>query len=234
MTFSWLGILTAVCLVLALFHGYHCGFVRELVSTLFIVFAMVVVWFINPYVNDFLRENTPVYEKIQGSFQSAAEDKIGEGVTGAKEQQSFIEELNLPALLKKDMSDNNNAAVYNYLSVGSFTEYISDYLAVRVVNGLSFVISYLLATILIRMVTYALDLLSRLPIINGVNKLAGGLLGVGKCVIFIWIALLVLTLLCSTEIGKKGMELVENDTFLSLLYDNNILMKVFTDIFYGN
>lgn len=234
MTWTWLGVLTAVCLVFAALRGYHYGFVRELVSTLFVVLAMVVVWFINPYVNDFLRENTPVYEKIQESFQSAAETQAGTGAIDADAQNGFIESLGLPDLLKNDMKQNNTAEVYDYLSVHSFTEYISDYLAVTVVNGLSFALSYLLATILIRMVTYALDVLAKLPIIHGANKLAGGLLGVCKCVLFVWIALLVLTLFCSTEIGSRGMELVQKDSFLSWMYDANILMKIFTNIFYGN
>ena len=45
---------------------------------------------------------------------------------------------------------------------------------------------------------------------------------------------LILTLLCDTTIGKQGMALVEQDTVLNFLYNQNIFVKVFMSVFYGN
>ena len=58
--------------------------------------------------------------------------------------------------------------------------------------------------------------------------------GGAKCIIFIWIGFLILTLLCDTTIGKQGMALVEQDTVLNFLYNQNIFVKVFMSVFYGN
>ena len=193
------------------------------------------VWMINPYVNTFIREHTSVYGKIQESCREFVQDKIGERKsTGEEEQIDFIENLNLPALLKRNLEENNNVEVYRYLSVNTFTDYIADSVTLMVVNGLSFLISFLTATILIRAVTFALDILSKLTVINGANKMTGALVGCLKCIIFIWIALLVVTLLCNTEFGRKGLELIQGDTFLRFLYDQNIFVKVFMSIFYGS
>ena len=59
-------------------------------------------------------------------------------------------------------------------------------------------------------------------------------MGGAKCIIFIWIGFLILTLLCDTTIGKQGMTLVEQDTVLNFLYNQNIFVKVFMSVFYGN
>lgn len=136
--------------------------------------------------------------------------------------------------MKRNLEENNNVEVYRYLAVNTFTDYIADSVTLMVVNGLSFLISFLTATILIRAVTFALDILSKLPVINGANKMTGALVGCLKCIIFIWIALLVVTLLCNTEFGRKGLELIQGDTFLRFLYDQNIFVKVFMSIFYGS
>ncbi len=139
---------------------------------------------------------------------------------------------NLPSFLTEEIEENNNASVYQYLAVDTFTDYVSDYLAVAAVNGVSFLVSLLLATLLIRMLAYALDIIARLPIINGINKSAGALVGVVKGILFIWIILMVLTIFCNTEIGRQGLELVERDDLLKWLYEQNVFVNIFMSIFY--
>ena len=110
---------------------------------------------------------------------------------------------------------------------------MADSLAVMVVNGLSFLLSYFISVI-----GLTVDLLcAGYPVKTAggsrVNKLAGAVVGGGKCVIFIWIAFVILTLLCNTTIGQTGLELVKKDQFLNFLYDKNIFIKVFMSVFYG-
>lgn len=54
-----------------------------------------------------------------------------------------------------------------------------------------------------------------------------------KCIVFVWVGMLVLTILCNTEIGQKGLGLIRGDTVLDFLYDKNIFIRIFTGIFYG-
>ena len=234
MNWTWLGIVVMVFIVFSSYMGFKHGLVKELVSMFCVVLSIVVVWFINPYVNDFIRENTPVYEKIQESCKDfvgkKAEDVKSPGSSG---QNSMLESLSLPSFLTDEIEENNTAEVYRYLAVNTFKDYVSGYLALMAVNGLSFLVSFVLATILIRMVTWALNLISNLPVIKGVNKLAGGVLGIAKAVIFIWVALLLVAVLCNTEIGKAGLELIEKDQMLSFLYEQNPFMRIFMSIFYG-
>lgn len=235
MTWTWLGIVAVIFLAMSCLTGYRHGFIKEIVSTFFIILAMLLVWVVNPYVNEFIRENTPVYEKVQTGCQELVEAQSGDAAGLNKEEQSsLIDGLALPEFFKEGLEENNTASVYQYLAVSTFAEYISGYLALAVVNGLSFLVSFVLVTLLIRMVTYALSVIARLPLLNGANKTAGAALGLAKGVVFIWIALLVLTVLCNTEIGKAGLALVEKDTVLSWLYEKDIFLDIFMNIFYGN
>lgn len=234
MTWTWLGIAAVAFLVLCCFNGYRRGFIKEIVSMFFVLLSIFLVWVINPYVNQFLRENTPIYEKVQEGCSGLLQDQENDtGSMGRSEQNSLIEGLELPDLLKNSLLDNNRAEVYQYLAVDSFTGYVTGYLATVVVNGLSFLLSFLLSTLLIRMVTYALDIIAHLPVIRGVNKLTGALVGAAKGVIFIWVAFLVLTVLCNTEIGKNALYMIQQDHFLNILYEQDIFVKIFMSIFYG-
>ena len=231
MSWTWLGLAVLVLLAFSAVDGYRRGFIKEVVSVLLVLLSVVVVWMINPYVNTFIRDNTSAYEKIQ----KVSEDFVGsltdgETVIDGEQQDELINGMNLPGLLQNGITDNNTAAVYQTLAVNTFGEYVSRYLANIAVNCLSFLISYILASVLIHVFAYALDLLAKLPVLRGINKLAGALVGGGKCVIFVWVAMLVLTILCNTEIGQEGLRLIRGDTVLNFLYDKNIFIRIFAGI----
>lgn len=77
MSWTWLGLAVLVLLAFSMVDGYQKGFVKEVVSAFLVLISVVMVWLINPYVNQFIRENTSVYEKIQtasGSFVDSLAD----------------------------------------------------------------------------------------------------------------------------------------------------------------
>ena len=186
-------------------------------------------------MNTFVKEYTPVYDTIQDKCQTLVSEQIGNKKTLDKEEQNQVmENMELPDLLKNALVENNTAETYRYLAVSTFTEYISDSLAVMAVNGISFLISFVLSAAVIKLLGFILNVLTKLPVINGINKIAGAAVGGIKCIIFIWIAFLVLTLLCNTTLGQQGMALIQQDAFLNFLYSQNVFVKVFMSVFYGN
>ena len=225
-SWTWLGIVVLALIIFACASGFRRGFVKEIVSAFFMIISFLFVWAINPYVNTFVREYTPVYNIVQSNCQELVMEQTGSQKALDKEEQTQImEKMELPDILKTSLMENNTAETYRYLAVSTFAEYIADSLAVMIV---------IISAIVIRLLSYILNVLTNLPVIKGVNKIAGGVVGGAKCIIFIWIGLLILTLLCDTTIGKQGMALVEQDTILNFLYNQNIFVKVFMSVFYGN
>ena len=232
MTLTWAGVIAALLLAFACVRGYKRGLIREVVSLVCVFLSMSIVWFVNPYVNQFIRETTSVYEKVQDSCQEFVEKKYSMQINRGEDQDAFINEMNLPDLLSEGLAQNNNSDIYQYLAVTTFSDYIAQYLARMAVNGISFLISLLMSTILVRSVTWMLNLVSRLPVIHGMNKIAGAFLGAAKFLIVIWILFLALTIVCNTEIGEAVLQIVKKDYILSYLYDQDILIKIFMSIFY--
>lgn len=234
-SWTWLGIAVLALIAAACIMGFRKGFVKEIVSVFFMLISFLLVWAVNPYVNTFVKEYTPVYDTIQEKCQTLVSEQIGNKKTLDKEEQNQVmENMELPDLLKNALVENNTAETYRYLAVSTFTEYISDSLAVMAVNGISFLISFVLSAAVIKLLGFILNVLTKLPVINGINKIAGAAVGGIKCIIFIWIAFLVLTLLCNTTLGQQGMALIQQDAFLNFLYSQNVFVKVFMSVFYGN
>lgn len=249
MEITWLGILAIAILIFTGYGGYRKGFVREIMSFFFVFLALALAWMINPYVNDFMMKKTPAYERIQesclnlidsqnmdeeksdeeSSDEESSDGKIMDGTI--QEETTFIDGLNLPKVLQKSLTDNNTAEVYKELAVDSFGDYVSGYLARLIVNGMSYLVSYILANLVIRLIGCVLNAIAELPLINGANRLTGALVGVAKGIVFLWIALLILTVLCSTETGKTGLALVEKDSFLRVVYRYDVLVNAFLQFF---
>lgn len=231
MKLTWFGIVILLILILFIWMGYRRGFIREIVSFFFVFLSLSLAWVINPYINDFLISETPVYSTIQETCTDFVQKQSSDLENETESSSQFIDELNLPEILRKNIEKNNNTENYAELSVNTLTEYVSGYLARTIVNGLSYVLAYILATIGIRIVVYILNLIAGLPILKTANKLTGGLVGFVKGLVFIWILFLILTVLCSTEIGKTSLELIEKDSLLSVIYQYDPLIQIFTKIF---
>ena len=231
MKLTWFGIVILLILILFIWMGYRRGFIREIVSFFFVFLSLSLAWAINPYINDFLISETPVYSTIQETCTDFVQKQSSDLENEMESSSQFIDGLNLPEILRKNIEKNNNTENYAELSVNTLTEYVSGYLARTIVNGLSYVLAYILATIGIRIVVYILNLIAGLPILKTANKLTGGLVGFVKGLVFIWILFLILTVLCSTEIGKTSLELIEKDSLLSVIYQYDPLIHIFTKIF---
>ena len=231
MKLTWFGIVILLILILFIWMGYRRGFIREIVSFFFVFLSLSLAWAINPYINDFLISETPVYSTIQETCTDFVQKQSSDLENEMESSSQFIDGLNLPEILRKNIEKNNNTENYAELSVNTLTEYVSGYLARTIVNGLSYVLAYILATIGIRIVVYILNLIAGLPILKTANKLTGGLVGFVKGLVFIWILFLILTVLCSTEIVKTSLELIEKDSLLSVIYQYDPLIQIFTKIF---
>ena len=231
MKLTWFGIVILLILILFIWMGYRRGFIREIVSFFFVFLSLSLAWAINPYINDFLISETPVYSTIQETCTDFVQKQSSDLENEMESSSQFIDGLDLPEILRKNIEKNNNTENYAELSVNTLTEYVSGYLARTIVNGLSYVLAYILATIGIRIVVYILNLIAGLPILKTANKLTGGLVGFVKGLVFIWILFLILTVLCSTEIGKTSLELIEKDSLLSVIYQYDPLIQIFTKIF---
>ena len=128
-SWTWLGLCAAGLLIAACVLGFRKGFVKEVVSAFFMILSFLLVWVINPYVNSFLREYTPLYTTVQQSSQEFVESQTGNRKSVDRTEQSqIVENLNIPDLLKNKLKENNTAETYRYLAVNTFTEYISDVL----------------------------------------------------------------------------------------------------------
>ncbi len=236
--YNWLLIGVLVFLGFQVLNGYRKGFIRIALSMLALIATIVAVSVLSPYVSKFLNENTTIHSRIQekaGDFiTEALEGKIDESVAAESEKREnqiqIISKLPLPESLKETLGENNNTEIYHLLGVDSFGEYLSSYLAYMILNAIAFIATFVVVSFLISCIVFMADLLSKLPVINELNKLAGIFMGLLKGLIILWVLCLFVTAFVGTEIGRSLLDMIEDSVLLSFIYNNNYMLTIVTNL----
>lgn len=229
---NWLTIAVLTMLILFAFIGYKRGLIKKVVSLLSLIITLILVSFLTPYISQFIQERTPIYKSIKEQCLESIEGQLSAMESNTKSAQvEFINQLALPDSIKNSMIENNNADVYASLAVDQFSDYIAGYLAKWIVNAMSYIVSFVLIIIFLRFAFMTLDIVARLPIINGINKIAGLVVGLVEGVLIMWILFITLTIFINTPIGQSGFAMINESSILTFLYNNNYLLKIITSVF---
>lgn len=172
--------------------------------------------------------SSDVLNGLQGEEGASMEDIITSAEIPRDVQIQAIEGADLPEIFKSLLTENNNSEMYSRLGAETFAEYVGDFLAKLILNILAFLCTFILITIVVRAVIFALDIVSNLPVLGILNRIAGGIIGLGGALIIVWTAFIVITLLYVTSFGKEMYELIDTDLFLKTLYQYNPIMEIAT------
>ena len=121
------------------------------------------------------------------------------------------------------LTENNNKEVYKMMGVEFFQDYVGGYLSDMVLKAAVFVVLFLVVYIVLQIVVIWLDLIAKLPILSGINKMAGAVLGGVQALVYIWIGCLILTMFSGTEWGAMTLAQISSSRWLSWIYDHNLL-----------
>lgn len=165
--------------------------------------------------------------------KAGAENAADEALEGAdipKDLQvKAIEMAEMPDIFKSLLSDNNNSEIYEKLGVETFPQYVGEFLSRLIIHIVAFLCTFLLVTIIIRAIVFALDIVSDLPVLGFVNRLAGGVVGIAGGLVIVWVLFIIVTLLYTTSIGRDIYEVIRENAVLNMIYEYNPFMKLATN-----
>jgi len=124
------------------------------------------------------------------------------------------------------LSTNNNSEIYSQLGVQTFAQYVGEFLSKLIIHIIAFLGTFLIVTIILRAIVFALDIVAELPVLGFINRLAGGVVGLGCALIIVWVAFIIITMLYMTSIGKEAYELIQNNDIIKMIYDYNPIMQL--------
>jgi len=210
-----------------IFRGYRKGFLRIAVYFAGMIIILVSVRKLSPKVSEYLIENTSTYVQIKEKISDTLEEKNSVFDNTVEENQKLtIDSYDMPELLKTKLLVNNTTEVYKKFLVSMFEDYVSSYLAKVAVNALAFVGMFVTFWIAFRIVLMLCNIISKIPIIKGINKLAGALLGLIEALLITWIFFFIVIVFMGDGLGNKLIIMVNQSQFLQTLFNSNILFSI--------
>ena len=141
-----------------------------------------------------------------------------------------IDKLKVPESLKNEIQSKINIEKYVGQGITSVKDMVANALAEQIASIIFniiifagiFIIVYIIMQVIIRMA----DIISRLPVLNQINKTGGLILGLAKGLIVVWVFFIAITIFCDTEFAHILFAYVNDNSFLAFLYNNNLILKL--------
>lgn len=228
---NWLFLILIIITVLSAVAGYCKGFVRTAFSMVFLILVLVLSGWLSPYVSTALEEHTQITDRIHDACKEMLMDSLEsqEQTQGGDGQETLLENAGLPQglldiIFPADTQEPEKAAE----EIADSTAKLLTELAVDTVV---YILSFLAAWIILKLIMSAANAFAELPVIGFVNRICGGLLGVVRALFLIWLFFLVLTVFSGTEWGASCLEAVREEPLLLSLYQNNPVLEFLLNVF---
>jgi len=229
------GLFIAVIIILAIFAliGYWRGFIRTVFSLVsYILLIGLVSWF-SPHVTTFLEENTSIHSVIQEKCIEGIKIETNKKIDNKVEDTEpiVIAGIVLPEEIQKQLLEKTGDAADNLLESSGIYDQIGNYVAGFVLNGIAFFVTFVLVSIILRLAVNMLDLVSKLPVIKGVNHTLGIVAGLLEGLVIVWLMLFVIAIINTTDIGKQLMNYINESQLLQFLYEYNPILSLIQHFF---
>lgn len=217
-----MNILTIIVLaVIVLFGviGHVRGFVRMLLSVFSLVLTLYLASVISPYISEALQK-TDLYDSVYESTYEYVNEMVMQ--SESDNMDSLMDELDLPESMKKYIVENDTVM---HTGEGLVAE-AAGRITGCIFDALMFLLTFLAAIIVVKLIFAAINIVTYLPIIHGINKTAGLLVGIMEGLIFVWIFFIVMSLMGNSEFAADMYRQINESPVLAFLYNNNIIMNM--------
>jgi len=196
----------AVIIIIAFLIGRHTGFLRGLVNLVCVVIAAFGGYLLYPYVSSFLVA-TPLFNIIS--------KPISEYILKNYYNGSPIENLN--SMFEK----------YNVASIEDLFIKISDGITLVIMNVISLILVFLLLRFALGFVKGITSLVTKLPIIKGLDRTLGIVVSIVSSILIIYllVAVIMIPPCNQTEISKIMCKYIDESVITKHVMDYNIFIN---------
>ena len=233
---NWVLILVIAVLAGYTIAGYVKGFLKIVYSLISWLLMLVFVITVAPHVENYLRDETPIYEKMvaycEDKVRNETEEQIetGQGNTFA----SIIEENQILALLVENLPKEAIGQILNqttevaeqFLEENNVYGKVANSMADLIIKGIAFVLTLIIGGVLSIIIVKLIGFISSMPLIGFANSLLGMAAGAINGLLVVWFAFYLVAVWSKTEFGMTVLSYIYANKFLTALYETNIISAI--------
>ncbi|NBK93943.1 CvpA family protein [bacterium 1XD21-13] len=133
------------------------------------------------------------------------------------------EKTKMHHVLQNTVASGDTELLETFRMIG-LEDMVSGYLADIILKVAAFLITFFLVSVLIQGIVFSLGIVAKLPVLHGLNKTAGMLLGLGEGILFVWIFFFVVTVCAGTKLGGTLLWMIADSDLLAWIYRKNLLL----------
>lgn len=233
---NWVLILVIAILAGYTLTGYAKGFLKIVYSLVSWIVILGFVIFATPHIQDYLRNNENIYNKVVAYCEAAISELAEQEVTESGGDVSALTENELFAAiadklpedllenLKEQADEMTGEIIENYGLYDKAAVALADLL----LQGVSTLAAMLAGAIVSALISAVLGFVAKLPLIGFANKILGLAAGAANGLLIVWIAFYLVAVLCATELGSTIITHIYASEFLTYLYENNLVLSILT------
>lgn len=214
-----LDIIVIAFLVFEVVKAYKKGLLLTLYRIISFFLAIWVAWMINAPIKNALIEHTGMYDWMKTHISEGIVNSIDNSLLTKDDvtSESAVEDVNAPNFIKDLIVDAAKEEAESKLG-----EIITNKVTDICMTIVSFIIVILVVMIIMSLLQGILKIISDIPIIDSINKLAGGFFGILWGSIKIWIVLVILGLIFSEAVHGW----VSGTIITNWYYENNLITYI--------
>ncbi len=193
---------------LLIFQGYRKGFVKTIFDTLGLVLSFFLSKELYYFVENFLLKNTKLFVKLHDYFEVKLSKNLNNHINN-----------NVPLELQKFVNNIVTSEVSD-----TFAAFV-DNLSILVIRSISFVVTFLVIYAILLALSTLINTIMKLPLLNLTNRVFGGLMGILKGVILLYLVFALAAPLLSFMQDRPLAQSILNSESSKIFYDNNIILN---------
>lgn len=235
------------------YMGSRKGLVRTVFGLFSSIVVLLTGTVISPIISNQLRNNDKIFNAISTRIEKSLENY---GKNGKRDEQSVDKKKTKGKKSKSKKSRElinaddiyvpyklltGNQAVEEIITDILKNEHIKKaredvqkevnhrvaiYLTGIVINSGTFILVYFILSVGLLVLGKVLNIISKLPVINELNRMVGGIVGIFQGLVIVWLIFTLMMVFIEKPFIQEGMRQIEENAFLRILYESNIIAKI--------
>lgn len=180
--------------------------------------------------SDFLSETGMDIMSVDPTLMETIKAEVYATDPSKNEQINIIRSLGFTEGFTNSLIENNNEDEKNRIGAMGFYDYIAKYIGNRAANLVAYVITFFTINIIFAILTLILRLAVKLPVLNGLNRLGGALLGAVLGLVIVWAMFVLFESIPGQDICVRAVNQINESSFLTFIQEKNIFTSMLKSI----
>lgn len=199
-------------ILLNIFICYKKGLVKLAVGLVAVLVSIMLALLLYKPVSNLIIEKTEIDNKI--------ENAIIENFTTKQDNEVEVDDSGFMKYVEQYVDDTVNKTKNEIVTEAAGT------IAVKVINIGVIILIFVVARLILILLTFITDLITELPIIKQFNEIGGVLYGVVKALLIIYVILAIAFFLVYVTGNVTISEAISSSYITKFFYNNNILLNI--------